>query len=813
MKRRLLAVVLLLGAAWSAPGCGRAGSPNLVLITLDSVRADRIGAYGSPDARTPSLDALAEQGVVFERAFSSAPLTLPSHTTLLTGLDPRLHGVHDDGWFRARGDLVTVAEQLMERGYATAAFVGSWELHRTFGLAQGFAVYDDDVEPPRDPLAFHTARRSAREVTDLALAWLDAKSRDPFFVWAHFSDVQAPRRPPPPFDVDPDRYRGALASIDVQVGRLVEGARRRGGGRETVVIAVADHGESLGEGGEWGHGILAHDVVLRVPLIVSGPGFAPGTRSTAFARTEDVAPTLLRVADPEADVPRALQGLASQDSTASEPAWFETSAASTRLGWAPIAGVRTARWKLTAQPAPAVLHDPLADPTGQRNVAAEHPEVVAELSAAWASAKQRAAPAAVETDAERSERIAQAGHLAAPPLERSDKDPRDVVQALAWVDRAAALAGAGRIEDGIHSLLLLGASPLARPLVLPRLGAILLLAERPVEAADVYAELAALTGGGYARVSLAASRLAAGQPKQALRELAALEAEQGVLSPRALVMRGFAQLALGHPSEARLDAELVLGRDPSHEAALSLASAARAALEGEDEEIERLEAILARATHPGERTQTRLALASLLVGARRDRDAAAVLDAEAHPEAELLVARAEIAARRGNVAGAVRLFERALAERPLSRHFHADLAALYARQGRFSEAAALYEDLLPGRPDDADLHSARATALMRAGRAAEAEAAFRTALELDAGAADAWFHLALIELDDGREAHAETHLQRAVELRPDFPGAHLQLARLYHRRGDPRSARHADLAVRSSAPHSTIEPFEDDSTH
>lgn len=799
MTRRGRSALWLAIAAAGCVACG-AGHPNLVLVTLDAVRTDHLGSYGAEDARTPTLDRLARRGVVFERAFASTPLTLPSHTTLLTGLDPREHGVHDDARFRAREDLPAVAVALLERGYATAAFVGGWSLHRSFGLARGFALYDDEIPPPRDPLAFDDARRSAREVTDRALAWLAGRARAPFFIWVHYADARAPRRPAPPFDRDPDRYRGALSSADAEIGRLLDGIERRGGDRATLVVAVAAYAESFGEHEEWGHGTLVHDAVLHVPLIVSGPGFTAGTRSRAFVRTENVAPTLLRAAGAPGAA-RTLQDVAGRSGLDADdaPVWFESRAGSTRRGWAPLEGVRTSRWKLVARPGPAVLTDLLDDPGEERDVSALHPEVVARLSQAWRQLTDAAPAAARETAAERDERVALSGYLPGPPLEPTHEDPRDVVQALVWVERAAAAAAGGRIDDGIRSLEALGRSPRIRPLVLPWLGSILMRAERPGEAARVYEELVAQTGDGYARVSLAAARLAAGDAGRAVAEIDALEAERGVLSPRARVMRGFGSLALARPQEALSDAERVLERDADHEAALALASSARASLQGEDDEIRRLEQRLAESEASGS-PQTRLALAELLARAGRDADAAAVLDAAPHPDPELMVARAAIAARHDNIGHAVRLYEEALRLRPLSRHFHRELASLYAEQGRYPEAVRLYDELLAGRPDDAGLLAARATALVRAGHPDEAEPSLRSALELDDGLAEAWYQLALIELEDGRETEAEAHLRRVVELRPGFSGAHLQLARLYHRRGDPRSAEQADLAVRASAP-------------
>ncbi|MGH7804086.1 MAG: sulfatase, partial [Candidatus Binatia bacterium] len=230
--------------------CQRAEGPNVVLITLDTTRADRLGAMGYKEAKTPVLDALAARGAVFERAYSSSPITLPSHTTILTGFDPHHHRIHDNGRFVVPESVETVAERLAAKGYDTAAFVSAAVLDSLYGLDQGFQVYEDRREQSHNPLALSVPRVPANEVTDHTLGWLGKKRRAPFFVWAHYYDVHLPRRPPAPFDAIDDRYDGAIAYVDAEVGRLLAGVEATAAGRETLVVVVADHGEGLGDHGE-----------------------------------------------------------------------------------------------------------------------------------------------------------------------------------------------------------------------------------------------------------------------------------------------------------------------------------------------------------------------------------------------------------------------------------------------------------------------------------------------------------------------------------------------------------------------------------
>src|SRR5262249_49431400 len=225
-------------------------------MTLDTVRADRLGAYGYPGAEPPALDRLAREGLRFDQAVSAAPLTLPSHATLFSGLTPPHHGLRNNGAGRFPDDRATLATLLSARGYATGAFVGSFVLDHRFGLARGFDVYDDEID--RDPNAPGSweAERSGSQVADRALAWLEKAAGGPdgrpFCAWVHFYDAHAPYAPPEPYS---GRHRdapydGEVAFVDAQVARLLEYLDRRGLAGSTVVVAAADHGEALGEHGE-----------------------------------------------------------------------------------------------------------------------------------------------------------------------------------------------------------------------------------------------------------------------------------------------------------------------------------------------------------------------------------------------------------------------------------------------------------------------------------------------------------------------------------------------------------------------------------
>lgn len=304
---RLLALVLLaagLGPLAAAPPPKPTPAPqSVVLITLDTTRADHLGAYGWPHARTPHLDALARRGTRFVRCDTAAPITLPSHATILTGLYPPRHGVRDNGTFVLAGRFDTVAERLAARGWDTAAVVSAIVLARRHGLGQGFRIYDDDLGAGYTA-GTEVSERQAEATTAAALA-AAGKLKPPYFLWVHYFDPHEEYRPPTHFAdaaKGPQRlYDGEISYMDDQIGKLLAGLPK-----DVRVVVVGDHGEMLGEHGEEGHGLLLYKGARRVPLILAGPGIPAGRTEECLVRTADVAPTLLALAG--APVPPGLDG-------------------------------------------------------------------------------------------------------------------------------------------------------------------------------------------------------------------------------------------------------------------------------------------------------------------------------------------------------------------------------------------------------------------------------------------------------------------------------------------------------------------------
>ena len=368
--------------------------PNVLLITLDTTRADRLGCYGYAPALTPTLDALAAQGVLFERAYTPAPLTLPSHASMMTGLYPPEHGLVTNGRGRLDDNIPTLAENFRDAGYDTAAFIGSFVLHSKFGLERGFRQYDDDMtntDPTEDGLH---RQRDGVWVVDSALAWLQRHRQKPFFCWVHLYDAHAPYLAH--VDEFGDRfndrpYDGGIAYVDRQVERLVKHLKANRLSAQTLVVVVGDHGESLGEHDEREHALTLYDSVVHVPWIWTGWGStAVGRRVPQLVSLVDLRPTLLETVglrDSHKSSGRSLRGALSGAQIASTNGYSATDFPLLEHSWSSQRSLTTAAWKYIRSPE-VELYDISSDPQEVRNLAAAHPDQVQALEDQLTSLEQ-----------------------------------------------------------------------------------------------------------------------------------------------------------------------------------------------------------------------------------------------------------------------------------------------------------------------------------------------------------------------------------------------------------------------------------------
>src|SRR5258706_737942 len=439
MRIRLLVLSAILGFV-ALFGCQRfSRRPNVLIITIDTLRADHLGCYGFHLARTPAIDALSREGVRCANAISSAPITMPSHTSIFTGLFPPAHGVRDNGAYALGEDAVTLAERLRDAGYTTHAFVSALVLNRRYNLNQGFETYDDDLWAEDDPKLFMIRERQAPKTADRFLQWFGEWNRSkakPFFTWIHFFDPHQPYRPnstDAALSVSP--YDAEIAGVDRQIGRIVETLRANGQLDNTLLVLVADHGESLGEHGEQTHAIFVYDATVRVPLIIRyKPAFQPAVYTNPV-RSVDIVPTVLGIlrlpggdTTDGHDLGAALRG---KEPAPQLPQYSESLLSEVGFGMAPLFAIRHDGYKYIRAPRPE-LYDLPNDPHELHNILPEFPRVGAKLDAELTQLTKDSSSHAVKAAAspmtrETEESLQALGYLA-PHAERSSMqgmDPKD----------------------------------------------------------------------------------------------------------------------------------------------------------------------------------------------------------------------------------------------------------------------------------------------------------------------------------------------------------------------------------------------------
>ncbi|MDB5334925.1 MAG: tetratricopeptide repeat protein [Planctomycetaceae bacterium] len=438
---------------------------NVLLITLDTTRADRLGCYGYSLAKTPVLDRLAQQGVLFERAYAPVPLTLPSHASMLTGLYPPEHGLRNNGQAALPQGLLTLATELQAAGYETGAFVAAFVLDHKFGLQRGFKTYSDDLSVADPSLHGHHQYREGSFVIDAAIRWLRPRTRKPFLCWVHLFD------PHYPYLTHEDRfetqfkdrpYDAELAYVDEEIGRLISMLRESGALENTLIVVVGDHGESLGEHGELSHSMTVYDATLRVPLLMVSPGESrPGQRVAEPVSLVDLTPTVLDRLGlrPLPQVSgRSLRATLRGEPLSPLPCYAETDEPYQAGHWSPLRALITQQWKYIRSPR-AELYDLLADPHELKNLATESPDQLQKLEGelkTWEDRmNQRLADNVALTEQERRA-LSGLGYASyrqtTGEKERPLRDVKDMLPYYYKLNDAAAMMDAG-IYDTAEPLL------------------------------------------------------------------------------------------------------------------------------------------------------------------------------------------------------------------------------------------------------------------------------------------------------------------------------------------------------------------------
>jgi arylsulfatase A-like enzyme/Tfp pilus assembly protein PilF len=726
------------------PGTAR----NLLLVSLDTLRADHLGCYGYAAARTPRVDALAASGLRFERATTVVPLTLPAHSSLMTGTFPGWHGVRDNGGFYLADDQVTLAEVLRDRGFRTGGFVASFVLDRRWGIGQGFERYYDefDLDRFKDEPSMDAIQRRGEEVVDHALEWLHGDHERPFFAWVHLYDAHAPYEAPEPFRARfPANMIGAydaeIAYVDAQVGRLLDALEADGRLSETLVAVVGDHGEMLGEHGEMTHGFFIYEPATHIPLIMAGPGTSARVVPDQV-RMVDVMPTLLELLGQTAPAP--VQGVSllplargtRLDLVAHSESWYPRY----HYGWSELRSVQDGRFKFIDAPRPE-LYDLQSDPkeaADQSHADTARAETLGRaldaLETRTRNEKAAAGPGAV--DAETEERLAALGYVGGSASRRNLEDrprgdPKDKIALYNLLKKAGSSSVEGRVDEAIAQVReALAADPdIVEAYML--LGNFLKKAKRPGEAIAAYKQALVLDD----------------EHQGALFSLALAYKDEGKLKD---ALAGFERARALDPRNGKVLWQL-------------------ADIHMQQGEPQKAEAIV--------------------------QDALARKVDE--PRFLLKLGESQIEAKQ--FAEAEKSLRSALEKKPDLETARFNLGLAYEEQGRNEDAIAAYRAEVESRPQAYRAAFNLAKLLQKAGRPQEALPFFQKAVDAQADFGTGQLYLAKALLDAGDLQGAERWARSGLTRKPDprlAPLGHYVLADIYNRQGRTAEADREAAAAR-----------------
>jgi arylsulfatase A-like enzyme/Flp pilus assembly protein TadD len=693
---------------------------NLVLVSVDTLRADHLSSYGATFLRTPHMDRLASEGVLFENVSSAAPTTLPAHASLFTGLTPLAHGVHDNVGFYLGRRFTTLAEHLKGQGYDTAAFVGAFVLDSRFGLDRGFDHYDDDVDGGEEDVASgFVAQRRGAKVLESALAWIGSRGETarPFFAFIHFYDPHTPYE-------GLGGYRAEVAYVDSLVGQLLAGLEERRLDERTVVVLTADHGESLGEHGEETHGLFLYQSTLRIPLLLRYPGAPAGSRIAAPTHITGVASKILEVLRVPPMPVRSEQ-----------PFYAETFVPRLHYGWSELRSLTRWPHKLVMSPKPE-LYDLSKDPAETKNLVEELPEVARSLRSDLESlAVSRVDPENV--DRETLEKLKSLGYAGTTvPSTGELPNPKDRLEVYRLLNDSSIQSV--RPEDGaaFEQALTNLKDVLSREPRIPRTyalyGELLLHAGRAAEAAEVFQGLVALeeqSFEGHYGLGVALQNLG--------RAEAALEALGKAVEIDPRNTKSYLRLSEAESARGNLD---------------SAEGWLRRALAVQEDQVlvDRLAEVLMQAGKGGE---ARALLEGLATKAPNDSLAAYNLG-------QLLLAEGEVEA-------AMAELRRAVALSPSDPDVHQALGSALALSGRSEEAVVSFRRAVELAPCFAAAQANLGAAYAELGRLPEAAAALEKAVSCDPHYAAGFKNLAAIQFQMGNLDRAITAMRGALRASPD----------------------------------------------
>jgi len=771
-------------------GALTSGRPSILLITLDTTRADHLGPYGDEDAETPALSALADGGIVFEHAVAVASVTAPTHASLLTGLYPRRHGLRNNLSHHLGDDAPTLAEWLSAAGYRTAAFVSAIVLERRYGLDRGFEVYDDDLRSSSaGPARRITTERLAEATADRALAWLDALGdEDPYFLWVHFYDPHLPYLPPSPWA---ERFRerpydGEIAYMDSQVGRLLN--HRKTAADDVIVAAIGDHGEGLGEHGEKAHGLLVYESTIRVPWILKLPRGPAGVRIAAPISQVDLVPTIAEMVklEPgtgfEALEGRSLLPLLRGDDWAAERLLFaESEVPFFTYGWSRLRTVRRGTLKYIDAPVEEV-YDLHTDPGETTNLADDRRTDAQRFAMeieTW-TARGEDAGSTLPVDADTAEMLRALGYLAGDPGRPEGEGQGNPVEMIAVheelqeIHRLMVEGQFAEAVGGVREVLARDPDNLS---ALRDLSRGLLHLGRLDEAAEVAARASDVAPWSTQALRVEADvEYRRGQYERALELIdQSLDLDARFLEARLDRSRYLA--SLGRTEEAVEAIEPVLEEFPD-DPWVALRYVEVVDLPAQDYRAagERLRSVL---SHNPYLVEAWLLLGKVFVSEGRRSDAVAVYreaigyrSDHADLQARLALLLAELSDPTAETA-----LREAIRTSPMVRaDLHVALGDRLAARGHSAEARAQFETAANARTFSAGTRNSKGMALLRLGRMAEAESVWRELIRDHPDYGRAWLNMASLSIQRGEWAEVERLARVAIEREPNSAAAWNNLA-------------------------------------
>lgn len=727
---------------------------NLVLVSIDTIRADRIGCYGHKQAETPTIDGLAARGVRCDRAITPAPLTLPAHCSLLTGLNPQHHGARVNAVFSLEDRIRTLAEILGEQGYRTAAVVSAFVLDRQFGLSQGFEHYADDLTKDGRRQAFGYRERSAENSNRHAVEWLDKHASERFFLFVHYFDPHFPYSPPKPYDDrHKDRpYDGEIAYADAQLGQLLSAVDRKGVRDKTLVVVVSDHGESLGEHEELTHGLLLYDATVRVPMIFNAPPpFPQGITLTRQVGLIDVVPTVLDLLGLPAVKDLDGVSLLRPFSGKNRAIYIETLWTKITHNWSPLVGIRRNDAKFILAPKPE-LYDLEADPNELKDLFGQQPQLAADMhqqlrDLSGGDPKMLSLVAGnLPIDEESRKKLIGLGYVvasSAPTTKTAElPNPMDMMATWSESQEARKLANAGQFAEAVAAL---------EPFVYhhPKdVSAVGLLA-------DCYLKL--------------------GRSDDAVRMFRRY-AELAVRKAEPFSGLGLALIKQGKLDEAEKVLRIVIGEDATNRASLFGLGMIAARRGRSDRAMELFQecVVAGRGTHTAPAHHNIGVLherAGRKAEARKSFEQALELDPHHVKAARSL---AMVLAKEGQRNQAVKILARAIGKRacPDAR---VQLGRLLIAEGKVALAEGQFRQAIGYRADHVDAHHHLGLALVRQDKHEQAAKHLRQCLKLDSKRVDSRLHLGVLLGQRGKLDEARAHLEQVVKQMPDWSPGHYNL--------------------------------------